>query len=161
NYSLSFANKWHYRQTFATQSALDSAFNSGVYTISFDGAHDGFRSLPLNLPADSFPPAPHVSNYTATQAINPVADFNFTWDAFAGAVTGDDLAITVYDGIGDTYASSNLTNTATSFQLVANTLTAGQSYYAILTFMWSITNDTATYPGATGSVFFSSQTYLD
>jgi len=161
NFPLALANKWHQRQTFSSQSALDAAFGSGTYLITLYGVHDGYRSLPLTLPADSFPPAPHISNFANAQSINPAANFTLMWDAFSGAGPLDNISVTVYDEMGDTKASATLTNSATSLQVPANTLGSGHSYYAILVFTEVVTNDALTYPGVTGSVFFSAQTYLN
>jgi len=161
SFSLSSGNKWHERQTFSTQSALDAAFGSGIYIITLYGTHDGYRSLPLTLPADSFPPAPHISNFADSQSINPAANFTLMWDAFSGAGPLDNISITVYDEMGDTEALATLPNSATSFQVPANTLAPGHTYYAILAFTEVVTNDASMYPGVTGSVFFSAQTYLN
>lgn len=152
---------YRFQQSALTQSALDAAFSPGVYTLRLNGVHDGLRTLPLTLPAASFPNAPRVSNFTGAQSINPAVNFNMTWDAFSGATATDDILLDVSDSSGSPVSSAPLTGTVTNFNFPANAFRAAQTYQATLNFRKFANRDTTTYPGATGSVIFSSRTFFN
>jgi len=152
---------FRFQQSSMTQSGLDAAFASGVYTLRFGGVHDGVRSLPLSLPADALPNAPRVSDFTAAQSLNPAASFNLTWDAFSGATLADDILLDVSDNAGIPVSSATLTSTATNFNFTANTLLAARTYQVTLNFRKFVSRDTTTYPGTSGSVIVSSRTFFN
>lgn len=141
----------------------DGSQYTGTYT--FNGQNgtatipDGFQAT-LNLPADAYPNAPHITNFTAAQAVNPAADFTFTWDAFAGGTTSDLITLFIFDGNNQVFHTNPvplpssdplLNGTATSFTLPRNTLQANKTYQGQLWFTNFTTLDTTSFPGATGA----------
>jgi hypothetical protein len=147
-----------YQQSFPTQAALDAAFVSGAYTVQITAVHDGNRLATLTLPSDSFPIAPHFTDWAPAQNINPAAGFNLTWDTFSGATALDDIVLTVSDSVGNSLAFAVLLNTATSYDFPAGTFQGGQTYQVQVQFRHLVSQDTTSYPGVTGSVRFVSRT---
>src|SRR5262249_46314486 len=85
--SLTFdpVNNWlSFSAKFSSQAALDAAAPSGNYKLVVNTLHQGQKALTLNLPAETFPGPPHISNWNAAQAINPAANFMLRWDPFGG-----------------------------------------------------------------------------
>ncbi|HEX5400514.1 MAG TPA: hypothetical protein VFY06_15815 [Verrucomicrobiae bacterium] len=159
NEPLVFSTSWLLKQSFSTESAMDAAFPSGVYTFTYDGVHDYFQSLPLTLPTNSFPGVPHVNNMPEAQAIDPAASFKLTWDPIPGFVTGTQLILTITDSKGTNVISPvNLALGATNYTIAAGKLQAGQSYKGTLLFQRQTNTVSGALPGAYGSVFFKSQT---
>jgi hypothetical protein len=150
-----------FQHSFLTQAALDAAFVAGVYTFQISTVHDGYRLVPLTLASDSFPVAPHITNWAATQNINPAADFSLAWDPFSSATALDDIVLSVSDSVGNSLVFANLVSTATSFDLPAGTFQSGQSYQVTLQFRHFVSQDTTNYPGVTGSVRFVSRTVVN
>jgi hypothetical protein len=150
-----------FQQRFATQGAMDAAFLGGIYTFDLSMTHDGNRFLPLNLPADSFPIAPHVTDWAAAQNINPATDFNLTWDPFSGATALDDIIVSATDNVGNQIVFARLASTAGSFDFPAGTFQSAQSYQVQVQFRHFTTVDTNSYPGAVGSARFVSRTQIN
>ena len=120
---------------------------------------EGFKPT-LNLPADAYPNAPHITNFTAAQTVNPASDFTLTWDAFTGGTADDLITLFIFDGNNQVFhtdaiplpsQSPRLDGTATSFKLPKNTLLANKTYQGQLWFQNFATLDTASFPGATGA----------
>jgi hypothetical protein len=96
------------------------------------------------------PNAPHVTNYTAAQAINPAAPFTLGWDPFTGGAGASNF---VYLNItrsgtnvfqtGSPGTSNALAGTALTVTIPANTLPAGGTFDATLGFYRAslVTND--------------------
>lgn len=133
-----------------------------VGTYTFNGA-SGNVSIPeaivttLSLPTDAYPNAPHITNFTAAQTLNPAADFTLTWDAFAGGAADDLITLFIFDGNNQVFhtdaiplpsSSPHLDGTATSFVLPKNTLLANKTYNAQLWFTNFTSIDTTSFPGA-------------
>ena|GEM_PF-6146927 len=124
----------------ASQSALDTAYGTGSYTIKYTGITDGQVSVPVSLGSDNFPPAPSVSNVLSAQSLNATNDFLVT---FAPDSTGTDFAqLTVVDGNGSVvfrtepiYYGLGLSATNTSIDIPADTLSPGTSYTGLLQFL--------------------------
>ena len=130
-------------------------------------AHDGTKTLTLNLPTTQFPNAPHVSNFSAAQSISSAADFTLIWDPFVGGTTNDFIQVSVagLDGTErfrtpDIGFSGAPNGTATSIIIPANTTAPGQTYHVELSFYKITTRDPTNYPGALGVVGFGSRTKL-
>ncbi len=144
----------------------NTAQHQYVGTFSFNG-QTGNATIPegfittLNLPADAYPNVPHITSFTAAQTLNPAADFNFTWDAFAGGTTDDLVTLFIFDGNTQVFhtdaiplpsESPRLNGTATSFTLPKNTLQANKTYQGQLWFQnFTPPFDTTSFPGATGA----------
>ena len=90
-----------YLADFASKSQFDSAFAKGTYRFSIVTAHDGTKSLSLSLPADAYPNAPHVTDWTAAQSVNPGANFLLTWDALQSGTASDFIKLTITDSSGN------------------------------------------------------------
>src|SRR5262249_22644062 len=98
--SLTFdpVNNWlSFSAKFSSQAALDAAAPSGNYKLVVNTLHQGQKALTLNLPAETFPGPPHISNWNAAQAINPAANFMLRWDPFGGGTTNDFILVLVGD----------------------------------------------------------------
>ena len=83
------------------------------------------------------PPAPHLSNYLAAQAINPAQPFVLRWDPLAGGSAADVIYVEIYGGYFNTPALGNagsLNSTVTSVTIPAGTLQANQTYSGCVTF---------------------------
>lgn len=146
---------------------INATWNGSQYvgTYSFDGQSgnvtipEGYKAT-LNLPADAYPNAPHLTNFTAAQTINPAGDFTFTWDAFVGGSSSDHITLFIFDGNNQVFHTNPvplpstaplLNGTATSFALPKNTLLANKTYQGQLWFTNYTTLDTTKFPGATGA----------
>lgn len=143
-------------QRFVTQSALDAAFLGGNYSLQISALHDGNKVFSLALPADAFPVAPHISNWAAAQNVDPTLDFNLTWDPFTGAGALDFIVLSVNDSLGNNLVAVSLPYSVTNYLFPAATLPANETNSIVLQFRHVITEDTTTYPGATGMVRFNS-----
>ena len=147
---------WFIEQNFASNGDLDSSFPDGMYFMNMYTANDGNISALLNLNSDpinglKFPAAPHFTNYTAAQMVDPNLDFTLTWDAFANGNAGDliNLEIETYMGGNKVFETSlppesgSLDYTATSVTIPAGTLQPGTDYLVVLNFINIVdTNDT-------------------
>ena len=156
--ALTYSTSWFLEQSFQTESALDAAFPAGVYTFTYDGVHDFFQSVSLTLPTNAFPATPHVNNLPAAQAIDPTASFKLTWDPVPGFVSGTFLVLVVADSRGTNILTAGLALGATNYTIAANKLQPGQSYQGTLLFQRLTNSVSGILPGASGSVFFKSQT---
>lgn len=151
---------------FASQTALDSATPSGNYTLVINTLNQGQKTVTLNLPAETFPAAPHISNWTAAQSIDPTKDFTLKWDAFAGGTTNDFILVLMGDantGVvalrsPDPFRAGALKGTSTSVVIPAGTLQPSATYQMEITFVKIKSQNTTSYPGAVGVVGFNSFT---
>ncbi|MHB8519423.1 MAG: hypothetical protein ACYDH9_01575 [Limisphaerales bacterium] len=155
-----------FKQNFSTTSALNTAYPVGSYVYTLSTVHDGTKTLTLTMTTDNYPAAPHVSNFTTAQAVNPAAGFTLTWDAFSGGTANDLVSVEVDDNVtgqvlfqtplpGTTGA---LDGTATSVLIPANTLAGSKTYQAKVEFDKVASFDTTSYPGAEGVVLFTART---
>lgn len=132
---------FRFQDTAASQGALSTAYPSGQYTFAFTGQFSGAHTSQINFPAGSIPAAPVISNFTQAQSIDPTADFDVQWGAFPNAGTNDIIEVSIADSQGNVIVASpapaesgNLDATTTSFTISADTLEAGKSYTATVTF---------------------------
>ena len=128
---------------------FDTTYPSGNYSFNVKTIGSSLQQT-VNLPNNTLPNAPQVSNYTAAQAINPALPFTLTWNAFRGGGSMDWIALSISTEdasevvlqtpeFGQTGA---LTGTATSFKIPAGTLQAGLNYTAGIIF-YHITRTTS------------------
>ena len=149
--------QYGFEQSFSSQAALDAEFPSGTYTVTMKTLNDGIRAVPLTLTGDGYPNTPHVSNFTAAQAVVPSLDFTLTWDALGGTVN-DFVFLNIRDGGGQEVFSGPemgqpgaLDGTSTSLLIPARRLRPGQVYQGELFIAQSTQPpDQASYPGAMG-----------
>ena len=158
--------EWYsFTAKFPSQAALDAAAPAGNYTLVVSTVNQGQKTLTLNLPAESFPAGPHISNWTAGQAINPTADFTLKWDTFAGGTTNDFILVLMGDTNSalvfrspDPFKPGALKGTATSVVIPAANLQPSTPYLLEITFVKTKSLNTTSYPGAVGVVGFNSLT---
>jgi len=150
---------------FQEQSALDAAYPNGSYRFTMNTVHDGLRIAPVSMTGDAYPNPPRIANYSAAQAINPSASFTVIWDAFAGGTTNDIIKLEIDKPTGgllfgspDLLRPGQLTGTATSFIIPANTLVAGMGYTARVKFWKASSINNSSYPGVVGAGVYSSTT---
>jgi len=161
NGDLDFEGQW-----FATEAAMDAAFPNGTYTFTVETAHDGTRILPLTLAGNAYPSTPHIANWTATQNVNPDADFTLAWDAITGGTTNDVIGVLIgsEDSDESVYKSpgfldpNRLTGTNSSFTIPAGILLPSTNYEVWLSFLKLADLDTTTYPNALGVAYYNSRT---
>ncbi|HTS17245.1 MAG TPA: BACON domain-containing carbohydrate-binding protein [Verrucomicrobiae bacterium] len=154
-----------FQQLFTTKAAMDAAFPTGMYTMSFVTVDDGTLASALNLPADDYPNPPKVSNYSAAQVIDPSNDFTLVWGAFTNGTTNDAISVEIDDQQNNTVTNSpavgepgELDGTVTNFVIAANTLTANAAYTGILRFIKISTRTTNAVAGALGIAGYSEET---
>lgn len=128
-----FAHEQYYLIGFNTNlTTFETTFPFGVYTFNVQAATSN-QTVNVTFPTTNVmaqPAAPHVTNYTATQSVNPTLPFVLAWDAFPGGTAAD----YVHVAIGNVFSSTNvgspgaLPGTATAITIPAGTLQTGTNY---------------------------------
>lgn len=156
---------YKFEQAFSSKANLDSAFPNGNYAVTMKTTTEGTRTVTLSLTGDLYPDTPHISNFTAAQAVIPSQNFTLTWDAWAGGTAQDIVQVRIVDsGMQDVVSSPEmgqpgaLNGLSTSFQIPARKLRPGQIYGVELLFGRASTFDSSTYPGATGLAAYFKKT---
>lgn len=156
-----------YRTTFDSKAELDAAYPEGAYLLTITGASDGVKALTLTLTGGTYPNIPAVTNFTATQAVNPSAPFILGWKAFTGGTANDAIVVVVKDLMTDTIVFSTpsaglagaLDGRATSVTIPANSLPANNSLLATtVTFVKVTQRDATSYSGAVGIAGYYKET---
>jgi hypothetical protein len=85
--------------TFATQAAMDSAYQNGNFTVAIDTSAGPFSRTILLFPF-SYPTTPLLTvppnNWQAgVLVIDPAVDYTFTWNAFANATAADVIQLII------------------------------------------------------------------
>jgi len=121
---------------YASLAALDAAYPNSNYTFRIQSVGSN-QQVTLAFPSTlAQPPAPHLTNFAAAQAINPAQAFTLSWDPFSGGTMAD----CVYVDVGSLFqtpgpgANGVLPGTATSVLIPANTFQTNQSYSGSVTF---------------------------
>lgn len=145
-----------YTATPASESALNTAYPAGGYTLRFTQTGQAERVIPMTMPAFSSP-VPKLANFTSAQSVNAGQDFTLNWNSFTGASGSDRLSLMITDSKGkvvfqapDLCVPRPLAATATSIQLPANTLASNQTYTATLAFQKVFYASTNTVPQMAG-----------
>jgi len=108
--------------------------------------------------AGPFPtPVPQVSNFAATQAVDPASNFTLNFTPFTGAGANDLWELQVTDSNGDNAFFKSGT-TGTSVSIPANTLAQGEIYNASLRFVHNVASNTSDVPGVTGTAGYYNET---
>jgi hypothetical protein len=118
------------------QSAFDSTFPDGNYIFTVYAATSN-QEVTVGMPSSlAQPGAPQVSNFAATQSVNPTQPFTLEWDAFVGGTAKDSIYVSIGNtyGSGDIYTSNGIPGTATSFVIPAGTLETNSSYASYIVF---------------------------
>lgn len=127
---------------------FNTTYPPGSYSFDITGSPS--QQQTVNLPNNTMPNSPQVSNYTATQAINSALPFILTWNAFTGGGSADWILLSISTKDGSKVVLQTpkfgqigaLTGTATSFTIPAGTFQAGSNYTAGIIF-YHITQTTS------------------
>ena len=146
-----------------SESALESAYPPGTYTIRIDPEREPEQVIPMDLPAT---PAsiPTISNFGELLSVDAGQDFMIRWNPFTPQGPGAFVQLTITDVFGklifqapNPCVSRPLDPSATSVVIPANTFRPGLSYYATLQFGFEFYNSTNDVPrmAGNGAVFRS------
>ena len=122
--------------TFATQAAMDSAYQNGNFTVSIDTSAGIFSRSIFFLPF-SYPTTPQLtvpaSNWQGgALVIDSTLDYTFTWNPFANAQAADVIELVIRNsGV----ALAPFPATQTSYTLPAGSLQPGTTYTCDLAFV--------------------------
>jgi hypothetical protein len=112
------------------QTTFDSTFPNGDYTFKVYASTSN-QEVTVDLPSSlAQPSAPQISNFAATQSVNPNQPFTLEWDAFPGGTSKDAIFVSIGDAYitGEASTSNAIPGTATSIQIPAGTLQSNSSY---------------------------------
>jgi len=114
---------------------FNAAFPTGNYTLTVRSVSSN-QAVTVNWPATLLqPPAPHISNFPATQAVDSSQPFTLTWDAFSGGTASDFVSIQMNTTtILVSLPTNVMPGTATSVVIPAHTLQENQLYTVDLNF---------------------------
>ena len=138
NLTQDFQHPWGFTLLDYTNnlSAFNTRYPSGNYQFQVQAVTSN-QFVTVNFPSTMAQPgAPHVSNFPATQALDPTQPFTLNWDAFPGGTSTDAVIV----AIGNVFTSTNigspgaLTGTSTSIVIPANTLQPNTNYSGDLSF---------------------------
>ncbi len=122
---------------FNTQAELDTAYPPGDYFFTVRSVSSN-QQVNATFPASLLqPPAPHLTNYAAAQAVNPAQPFRLGWEPFAGGTAADCIYLEILPNGFQTPALGEpnaLNGTATSVLIPAGTLQPNAQYSGTLTF---------------------------
>ena len=154
-------------EEFTTQAPLDAAYPNGTYSFTLNRATPPTPtvfSMPMPA-ASSYPPIPQIINFQLGQAIDPAQAFVFSFNGFTGSTGADFIQLTIADSLGNTVLSAPdlclplvLLRTATSFTIPANTLQAGKTYTARLSYSRSFYSSTTSPPSFASNGALTRQT---
>ena len=133
--------------SYTNSASLDATFPTGSYLFTVNSSQSN-QQVTVNFPASlTQPPAPHISNYSAAQSVNPSNAFTLSWDAFSGGTTADFISVDITGVFSSPqfYASNALNGTATSILIPANTLQASSNYDATVGFYHATVVSNANY----------------
>jgi hypothetical protein len=146
NYVADFAaNQYHILDEYTNLATLTSIWPDGSYSVVLSGTST--LQIPLTLSASlSQPPAPHISNFLATEAVDPTKPFTLTWDPFPGGTKADYVEVSFGPFLSpNPYEAGALNGTATSLVIPANTLSNYNTAYGggIAFFRYNSTTNTS------------------
>jgi len=145
------------RDKYNSKAKLDSHYPNGGFFVTMNTVHDGNHLVGLAVVNDLYPNLPHVSNFSAVQAVNANGYCIVTWDAMGGGNGNDFIQLHIDDSKGnkvfetpDFGEPGALNGTATFALIPPGTFDALKTYDATLRFQKDLTINTANYPGAVG-----------
>jgi hypothetical protein len=151
----------------STQTEFDTEYPPGTYTFTVQTATQGTQTLPLAVPADEFPPAPHVLFDPSTE-VSPHQPLNLNWDPWPGATTNDFIQVRIEDDdnnvlfeTGDPGETNALNGLSTSVTIPGGTLIPGITHEGRVVFERIVVSDETTLPGAEGRVTYFARTDFD
>ena len=122
-------------QFFSSPDAMNAAYPSGTYSVNATGGTSGPQSITTSYSLEYPSAVPLFTNYTSFLGLNSSSAFTVTWNGFTGGVHGaaSFLFFDIYDAItGVPVVDFNVQNfsgdSASSYTIAANTLTAGREY---------------------------------
>ena len=137
-----------FEDLYATPAAVDAAYTAGDYVFNIQEVASN-QQVTLDFPSTlEQPPAPHLSNFSTAQAVNPLQPFKLEWDPVAGGTPADCIYVEIYGGVFATPAPGEagaLDGTATGVTIPAGVLQPNRSYNGIVCFYHFLlaTNDHA------------------
>lgn len=158
------AGAFRITQSFSTESALETAYPAGAYTLKFIQNGDVQSQIAMNMPAASTT-IPQIENYIEAQSIDPTKDFTLKWNAFSPASGTPIVRVIITDEFANRiFLAPNpcvprtLDPSATSIVIPANYLKAGFSYNAQIIFAINFYSSTTDVAGMTGNGFVQRST---
>jgi hypothetical protein len=129
-------------------SAFDATFPDGNYSFFVQAAASN-QTVVVNLPTAANMPqpgAPHLTNFPATQIVNPTAPFVLAWDAFSGGAATNYIDVDVgnFSSPNPGYPGA-LSGTATTFTIPAGTLQPNTTYSSRVGFFRHVGNTNSAY----------------
>ncbi|MHB1308200.1 MAG: Ig-like domain-containing domain [Limisphaerales bacterium] len=136
-----FSKDFFFIEEHATEEAMDLARPLGAYEGVITRTSGGNFSSVLTIPANPYPPIPHVLNWTAAQTVDPHQDFTLTWNGFPNATTNDFITLSLHEQDGgfsltapDPCFPLILTAADKSLVIPKDTLAPNKTYEGSLTF---------------------------
>ncbi|HEY6226827.1 MAG TPA: Ig-like domain-containing protein [Verrucomicrobiae bacterium] len=143
--------------TYDTETALESAYPAGNYTLRFNQTGQPERVIAETMPAT---PAvvPKIVNYAAAQSIDPTKEFTLQWNPFSPLPSGAFVTVVITDDLGRlVFLAPNpciprtLDPSATSVTIPTNYFTAGRKYNGQIVFGGMFYTSTTDVPQMIGS----------
>jgi len=121
-------------------------YPNGSYGFTVQAANSN-QQVSVNLPAGlAQPNAPHVSNFSSVQTVDPTQPFTLLWDAFPPAGATNIIVVMLTDTQGATVALSNgLPGSATSIAIPVGVLQPSAAYSGSIDFESYLGNTNASY----------------
>ncbi len=120
--------------------SFNATYPAGDYAFQITATPQNQQTT-ATLPATTDQPnAPHVTNWSALQAVNPSQPFVLTWDPFVGATGNDFISVDVSGDAGQVFftgglgSTNGLKGTATSVTIPAGKFQTNSSYDVVVTF---------------------------
>jgi len=156
---------FEFEQAFASKALLDAAARPGRYLFTLQTAQDGTRAPAVVLPADAYPPTPHLANWPDAQEVEAGLPFTLRWDAFVNGTAGDFVLLEVLESDGTPVLVSPglqepgaLNGTNLTALIPADNLETNHLYEARLLFLKRTGLNDTNYPGAVGESGYYKQT---
>jgi hypothetical protein len=137
---------WYLFYSSTVSNTWATTFPDGTYAFSVSATTN--QTVPVSFPAMNQPNAPHVTNFTAAQSINPTQPFTLGWDPFVGGGSTDYVFVAVGGNVwqSPTFGATNaLHGNATGVTIPANSLQASSNYTATIGFYHTIVSSNASY----------------
>lgn len=149
-----------------TQTALDTDFPNGSFTLALQTVHDGSKAISLPLTGSAYPNVPQLADFAGAQAVDPGNDFFVAWNPFTGGTANDFVRLQVRDNADNPVfqtpeftEAGHLTGTATGASIPVGTLMPNTTYRASLLFARLMNFDTTSYgQGVNGFTAYAAET---
>ncbi|HLH55898.1 MAG TPA: Ig-like domain-containing protein [Verrucomicrobiae bacterium] len=136
----------------STPTSFEAAYPQGNYVFNVTGTPSNLQAT-LNLPTSMAQPnAPHFTQFSLLQAVDPSKPFTVKWDPFTNGTAADAITLDITDGGGKTVFATPgpgtngfLNGTALSEVVPAGTLAVNSSNTAQLIFYRWVSTSNANY----------------